>query len=71
MNIKIKNKNRYLNKLVFRLNICFFILLLVTIYEFVYWFGSGSGLSFVLLILSGAVTFFAYTLKKLFEDMRE
>jgi len=65
------NKKEYLNKLIFRLNVCFVILLLVTIYEFLYLLNHPySGLSLVLVVLSGAVTFFAYTLKKLFEDMR-
>jgi len=69
--MKIKDRAEYLNKLIFRLNICFFILLLVTIYEFLYFVNhSYSGLSLVLVVLSGAVTFFAYTLKKLFEDMK-
>jgi len=68
----MKNKIQYLNKLIFRLNVCFIILLLVTIYEFLYFVNhSYSGLSLVLLILSGAVTFFAHTLKQLFEDMKE
>lgn len=70
--MKVKNKTQYLNKLIFRLNVCFIILLLVTIYEFLYFVNhSYSGLSLVLLILSGAVTFFAYTLKQLFEDVKQ
>ena len=36
-----------------------------------YWLAHGSGLSFVLVVLSGAVTFFAFTLMQLFDDMKD
>ena len=63
------NKKTYLEKIVRRIKVCFWILLLVTVYEVFYWLTSHSGLSFVLVVLAGAVTFFAFTLMKVFEDM--
>lgn len=65
------NKKEYLTKIATRLRISFYVLLIVTIYEIWYWLGHGSGLSFVLIVLAGAVTFFAYTLMKLFDDMKD
>lgn len=65
------NKQQYLSKLVLRIKISFFILLIVTVYEGWYFLNHGSGLSFVLVLLSGAVTYFAYTLMKLFKDMKD
>lgn len=64
------NKQQYLLRLIHRIKISFIILLIVTLYELLYFLGNGGGLSFVLLLLSGAVTFFAYTLMQLFNDMR-
>jgi len=64
------NKQQYLSKIVSRIKISFYILLVVSIYEIWYFLNHGGGLSFVLVLLSVAVTFFAYTLMKLFEDMR-
>lgn len=64
------NKKEYITKLANRIRISFYILLLVTIYETWYWLGHGSGLSFVLVLLSGAVTYFSYTLMRLFDDMK-
>lgn len=64
------NRKIYLDRLVKRIKISFYILLLVTVYEVIYLLNYGGGLSFVLVLLSGAVTYFAYTLMKLFEDMR-
>lgn len=65
------NKKEYLIKLANRIRISFYILLLVTIYEGWYWLGHSSGLSFVLFVLAGGVTFFAYTLMQLFNDMKD
>lgn len=65
------NKKEYLTKLANRIRISFYILLLVTIYESWYWLSHGGGLPPVLILLSGAVTFFAYTLMQLFEDMKD
>ena len=65
------NKKEYLTKLANRVRISFYILLVVTIYEAWYWLAHGSGLSFVLVVLSGAVTFFAFTLMQLFDDMKD
>lgn len=66
------NKKDYLSQIATRLNIAFIILLIVTIYESYYLLTHPySGLSLVLTILSAAVTFFAYTLKRFFEDMRD
>ncbi|OIO49358.1 hypothetical protein COS21_03655 [bacterium (Candidatus Gribaldobacteria) CG02_land_8_20_14_3_00_41_15] len=64
------NRKDYLTKLVNRIQVSFYILLLVTIYEAWYWLAHNSGLSFVLVLLSGAVTYFAYTLMKLFDDIK-
>jgi len=64
------NKQHYLSKLISRIKISFYILLIVSIYELLYFLNNGGGLSFVLLLLSGAVTFFAYTLMQLFTDMK-
>jgi len=64
------NKQQYLSKLISRIKITFYVLLIVSIYELLYFLSNGGGLSFVLLLLSGAVTFFAYTLMQLFNDMR-
>jgi HJR/Mrr/RecB family endonuclease len=64
------NKKEYLTKLANRIRVSFYILLLVTIYEAWYWLCHGSRLSFVLVLLSGAVTYFAYTLMSLFDDMK-
>jgi hypothetical protein len=65
------NKKQYLSKLASRIRISFYILLLVTIYEAWYWLAHSSGLSFVLVILAGAVTFFAFTLMQMFDDMSD
>ena len=65
------NRKDYLTKLVNRIQVSFYILLLVTIYEAWYWLAHNSGLSFVLVLLSGAVTYFAYTLMRLFDDMKD
>lgn len=65
------NKKEYLTKLANRVRISFYILLLVTVYEIWYWLGHDGGLSFVLIVLAGAVTFFAYTLMRLFDDMKD
>lgn len=66
------NKKEYLNQIVTRLSIAFIILLIVTIYEAYYLLNNPySGLSVVLTVLSAAVTFFAFTLKRFFEDMRD
>jgi hypothetical protein len=65
------NKKEYLTKLANRVRVSFYILLAITIYEIWYWFGHGGGLSFVLILLAGAVTFFAYTLMRLFDDMKD
>lgn len=66
------NRKTYIKKIANRLNVAFIILLIVTIYEFFYMVGDYySGLSLVLTILAGAVTYFAYTLKNFFEDMAE
>lgn len=64
------DKQQYLSKLVSRIKISFYILLVVSIYELLYFLNNGGSLSFVLLLLSGAVTFFAYTLMQLFTDMK-
>lgn len=64
------NRKDYLTKLVNRIRVSFYILLLVTIYEAWYWLAHNSGLSFVLVLLSGAVTYFSYTLMQLFDDMK-
>ena len=64
------DKQHYLSKLISRIKISFYILLMVSIYELLYFLSNGGSLSFVLLLLSGAVTFFAYTLMQLFNDMR-
>jgi len=61
----------YIRKLASRIRISFYILLLVTVYEIWYLFSYGGGLSFVLVLLSGAVTYFAYALMKLFDDMAD
>lgn len=65
------NKKDYLVKITNRIRISFYVLLIVTIYEVLYWLGNGGGLSFVLVVLAGAVTFFAYTLMRLFDDMKD
>ena len=65
------NKKEYTTKLATRVRVSFYILLLVTAYEIWYFLGHGSGLSIVLIILSGAVTFFAYTLMQFFDDMKD
>ena len=65
------NKKEYLIKITNRIRICFYVLLIVAIYELLYWFNNGGGLSFVLVILAGAVTFFAFTLMQLFDDMKD
>lgn len=65
------NKKEYLTKIATRLRISFYILLLVTAYEIWYWLGHGGSLPFVLIVLAGAVTFFAYTLMRLFDDMKD
>jgi len=65
------SRKEYLTKLVNHIRVSFYILLLVTIYEAWYWLAHNSGLSFVLVLLSGAVTYFAYTLMRLFDDMKD
>jgi hypothetical protein len=65
------NKKEYLTKLANRIRVSFYILLAVTIYEIWYWLNHGGGLSLVLILLAGAVTFFAYTLMQLFDDMKD
>jgi hypothetical protein len=66
------NKKEYLAGMVNKLNIAFVILLIVTIYEGYYMLAHPyTGLSLVLTILSAAVTYFAYILKRFFEDMRD
>lgn len=66
------NKKEYLTRIVNQLNIAFIILLIVTIYEGYYMLVHPyTGLSFVLTILAAAVTYFAYILKRFFEDMRD
>ena len=66
------NKKEYLGQIVSRINIAFVILLIVTVYEAYYMLANPySGLSLVLTILSAAITFFAYTLKRFFEDMKD
>lgn len=65
------NKKEYLGKIAAQLNIAFVILLIVTIYEGYYMLNSYSGLSVVLTILSAAITYFAFILKRFFEDMRD
>lgn len=66
------DKKEYLTQKVNQLNIAFIILLLVTIYEGWYLIEHPySGLSLVLTILSAAITYFAYILKRFFEDMRD
>ena len=65
------NKKEYLTKLANRVRISFYILLFVTAYEIWYWLGHGGGLAFVLIVLAGAVTFLAYTLMRLFDDMKD
>lgn len=65
------NKKEYLTKLANRVRISFYILLFVTAYEAWYWLAHGGGLSFVLVVLAGAVTYFAYTLMRLFDDMKD
>lgn len=66
------NKKTYLKKIASQLNVSFIILLIVTIYEAFYLISNPySGLSLVLVILSGAVTYFAHVLKNFFEDMAE
>ncbi len=65
------NKKHYLKKLAGRIRVSFYILLFVTIYEAWYWLAHSSGLSFVLVVLAGAVTFFAFTLMQMFDDMSD
>jgi hypothetical protein len=65
------NKKEYLTKLANRIRISFYILSFVTAYEAWYWLTHGGGLSFVLVVLAGAVTYFAYTLMRLFDDMKD
>ena len=65
------NKKEYLTKLANRIRTSFYILLVVTMYEAWYWLSHGGGLSFVLVLLAGAVTFFAYTLMQLFDDIKD
>lgn len=65
-------RKSYLKRIANQLNVAFIILLIVTIYEVFYLISNPySGLSLVLAILSGAVTYFAYILKNFFEDMAE
>ncbi len=65
------NKKDYVSKLANRIRICFYILLGVSIYEGWYWLDHGGGLSFILFLLSSAVTFFAYTLMRFFDDVKD
>lgn len=66
------NKKDYLNQIISRINIAFVVLLIVTIYEAYYMItNTYTSLPLVLTILSAAVTFFAYILKRFFEDMRD
>lgn len=65
------SRKEYPRKLAKRIRVSFYILLAVTAYETWYLLSYGSGLSFVLVLLSGAVTYFAYTLMKLFEDLAD
>ena len=63
------NKKEYLTKITSRMRRPFYVLVLVTAYETLYWIEYSSGLSFVLVLLSGSITYFAYTLIEVFEDM--
>ncbi|OGL82262.1 hypothetical protein A3I41_05500 [Candidatus Uhrbacteria bacterium RIFCSPLOWO2_02_FULL_48_18] len=65
------NKKDYLAKTAQKIRIVFYVLLLITVYEIFYWLNHGGSLSFILVALAGAVTFFSYTLMKFFEDMRD
>lgn len=66
------NKKEYLSGIASKLNIAFIILLIISIYEGYYLLMHPyTGLSWVLSALSIAVTYFAYILKKFFEDMAE
>ena len=64
-------KKERLTKLANHVRISFYILLLVTIYELWYLLEHEGGLALVLVILSGAVTFLAYTLMRLFNYMKD
>lgn len=66
-----EGKKNYLNRFIKRIRISFYVLLAVTIYEIWYFLSHGGGFSFVLVLLSGAVTYFAYTLTRSFEDMKD
>lgn len=64
------NKKQYLSNIASKINIAFVALTVITIYEGLYWVNNQySGLSIVMFILSGSVMYFAYILKRFFQDI--